>query len=785
MTIKEAIQVLELTAPFSKNALKGAYRDALMVWHPDRFQGSAGLKVKAESKTCQINEAYALLKDISESDYPFQVSSCSQEPRRSPPKMPSAPPPSPVHASPKPTKTTAAAPKPGGILKTKPSLLTVTAFIVVVAGGWLLATLFDHVKSPSKLDSQSLNSAVPTEEHLSADVYLDNSLTTDQIRAKAQGGDKYAQYQLGKIYTNGESMVKDVKEGFKWHLQSANQGVADAQLQVGLILLQGDGREADPAEATKWFRLAAEQNNGLAQANLGNCYKDGEGVAKDCVEAVKWYRLALKNGCNDANYGLGMCYLNGEGVVRDPDEAVRIFIKLAGQGNAYAQAMLGFCYSNGQGIAKDAKAAVKWFKFAAEQGGMVAQHNLGICYAFGDGVDKDLIQANKWFQLAAEKGYADAQYSLAVSYNNGEGVTENLAEAFKWYHKAAEQGHAAAQNNLGYAYQFGDGVSADMAEAANWYSKAASQGEASAQCNLGFCYKKGEGVQKNEEGAAKWFRLAAEQGVDKAQFELGYCLIDGKGVTKNAAESVQWFQKAAEQGEAEAQSWLGACYANGDGIPKNQILAHAWLSLASAKGIEKAAQNLAIVEKEMTAQQIAEAASLAVKIKTISEKSQPKIETPISKIILPEEPILRHLPSDSRLQSGSIIIDNIQSYAGKGKLTLDNGLTEDAFVKMINQERLVAAFYVRGGEKFTFDHVPDGIYRLIYCTGFGWDANRRDFARGRHAVRYDEALDYATTRKTEGTTIITSTGVITLTLHKVANGNTKTSDISLEEFDRY
>lgn len=165
--------------------------------------------------------------------------------------------------------------------------------------------------------------------------------------------------------------------------------------------------------------------------------------------------------------------------------------------------------------------------------------------------------------------------------------------------------------------------------------------------------------------------------------------------------------------------------------------------------------------------------------------SVPSSASPNAPTQLKADTALKHLASDERLTSGSILTDLLKTFGGKGKLTLDNGLTEDAFVKMLSDDRLVASFYVRGREKFTFAHVPDGVYRLIYCTGFGWDTVRRDFERGRHAMCYDEALDFTTTRRTEGNTIITSTGVITLTLHKVANGNAKTSDIPLEEFDRY
>ena len=64
MTTTQALQILDLIAPITRAALKNAYREALMVWHPDRFEGSEGIKAKAVSKTYQINEAYALLLSL-------------------------------------------------------------------------------------------------------------------------------------------------------------------------------------------------------------------------------------------------------------------------------------------------------------------------------------------------------------------------------------------------------------------------------------------------------------------------------------------------------------------------------------------------------------------------------------------------------------------------------------------------------------------------------------------------------------------------------------------------
>ncbi|MDP1588442.1 MAG: SUMF1/EgtB/PvdO family nonheme iron enzyme, partial [Prosthecobacter sp.] len=93
MTIPEALEYLELTTPFTKSDLKKAYREALMVWHPDRFAGNDQLLAKAEVRTKLINDAFALLKEIPETDYPYQPLPEAQQPR----KAMGPPPPSTPH----------------------------------------------------------------------------------------------------------------------------------------------------------------------------------------------------------------------------------------------------------------------------------------------------------------------------------------------------------------------------------------------------------------------------------------------------------------------------------------------------------------------------------------------------------------------------------------------------------------------------------------------------------------------------------------------------------------
>ena len=78
-----------------------------------------------------------------------------------------------------------------------------------------------------------------------------------------------------------------------------------------------------------------------------------------------------------------------------------------------------------------------------------------------------------------------------------------------------------------------------------------------------------------------------------------------------AAEDFAEIKKKAEAGDAEAQSALGYMYANGTGVPEDLVQAHVWWNIAGAKGDEDAKKYLAIVAKEMTSEQKAEAMKMA------------------------------------------------------------------------------------------------------------------------------------------------------------------------------
>ena len=158
-------------------------------------------------------------------------------------------------------------------------------------------------------------------------------------------------------------------------------------------------------------------------------------------------------------------------------------------------------------------------------------------------------------------------------------------------------------------------------EGFNSFKIAAMKGDIKAQYNLGYMYTNGRGVPKDYAEAVKWYRKAADQGDAESQNNLGVMYDKGEGVPKDGAEAVKWFRKAADQGISVAQYNLGKMYKNGTGVPKDLVQAHVWWNIAGANGDKDAKKSLAIVEKEMTSDQKAEALNTIVNLEAEKFKS--------------------------------------------------------------------------------------------------------------------------------------------------------------------
>ena len=118
----------------------------------------------------------------------------------------------------------------------------------------------------------------------------------DEMKALADQGIAYAQYNLGVMYDNGEGVPENYAEAVKWFRKAADQGYANAQGNLGVMYDNGRGVPESDAEAVKWYRKAAAQGYALAQSNLGSMYSLGEGVPENNIRAYVWWSMAKTQG---------------------------------------------------------------------------------------------------------------------------------------------------------------------------------------------------------------------------------------------------------------------------------------------------------------------------------------------------------------------------------------------------------------------------------------------------------------------------------------------------------
>lgn len=163
----------------------------------------------------------------------------------------------------------------------------------------------------------------------------------ESILARAEAGDKDAQFEAGAIYFEGLSGVpKDTKTAQSWFEKSAAQGDEHAQFNLGVIYYSGTDAKQDFEKARGWFEKAAAQQNARAQFNLGVMYYRGEGVKQDYAQALEYFSEAGAQGFNEAAFNLGVMYAKGEGVTVDIGKAYAWFSAAKTYGNERAQEVI-------------------------------------------------------------------------------------------------------------------------------------------------------------------------------------------------------------------------------------------------------------------------------------------------------------------------------------------------------------------------------------------------------------------------------------------------------------
>ena len=124
-------------------------------------------------------------------------------------------------------------------------------------------------------------------------------------------------------------------------------------------------------------------------------------------------------------------------------------------------------------------------------------------------------------------------------------------------------------------------------------------------------------AKKQYAAAAKLFKPLAEKGNALAQYQIALMHRMGLGMTKDQKEAKKWSRLAAKQGNPQAQTLLGSLYYKASGEESPDVLrAYVWYEVAAAQGNAEAKKDLAVLTKELTAQQVTEGREKAQKCKS-------------------------------------------------------------------------------------------------------------------------------------------------------------------------
>lgn len=92
---------------------------------------------------------------------------------------------------------------------------------------------------------------------------IDNAGTAElqELRRRAEQGDRLAQYDLGETYYTGASVPSDLAEAARWFEKSAEQDYVKAQTTLAMLYASGRGVERDLLQALAWAERAAAKND--------------------------------------------------------------------------------------------------------------------------------------------------------------------------------------------------------------------------------------------------------------------------------------------------------------------------------------------------------------------------------------------------------------------------------------------------------------------------------------------------------------------------------------------
>ena len=179
---------------------------------------------------------------------------------------------------------------------------------------------------PDALNSQTLNQTL---KKTAAPATAAAEPTLNSLQYAAEGGHPVAQWKLGRMYANGDGVIRDDLRAFEYFSRIANAHaedspsapqatiVANAFVALGRYYLSGIPNskiKADTDRAREMFSYAASYfGNADAQYDLARLYlKTPDASRDDFRYGARWLGLAAQKGQHQAQAMLGQMLFSGD-----------------------------------------------------------------------------------------------------------------------------------------------------------------------------------------------------------------------------------------------------------------------------------------------------------------------------------------------------------------------------------------------------------------------------------------------------------------------------------------
>ena len=314
--------------------------------------------------------------------------------------------------------------------------------------------------------------------------------------------------------------IEDTGEALEFDKLSAQGGDMWAQKEVGWRSLVGRGLDEDHGQALQHLEAAARVGDPDAQHNLGYMYMNGLGVERNMTKAKGYFDEAAKYNVTAAFNALGYMYFRGAGVAKNVSLGEHYLKLAADQDDADAAFNLAALYQEVDG---NMTRAFPLLEQAADTGLWRALLAVADVYDLGIERPRNCTAAVVALKKMVETygGVANELRAAVEAYQDG-----HVAEAQQMFCELAEQGVEVAQSNCAWLYSKGHALPKAVNETLRklavrrMFERAGQQGGGDAHLRLGDM----DWAVNNVTGAARHYKIAADRRSQQAAFSLGVCV---------------------------------------------------------------------------------------------------------------------------------------------------------------------------------------------------------------------------------------------------------------------